>query len=197
MSSVAGRSEDLQLVERAREGDLQAFDALITKYRTRVFHMVYSMVRNEEDALDLAQEGFVRAWKNLHRFRGEASFYTWLYRIVNNVALDFMRRQKRRPSVSFEEQTEMGAEVDLGLASNDSELPHKNLEHAEMRSRIDEAIATLSPKHQAVILLKEVEGLHYHEIAQVMKTSIGTVMSRLFYARKRLQMLLGDLYEQS
>ncbi len=189
-------SDDLDLVRRSQGGDTRAFDELVTKYRTRIYAMVYQMVRNEQDAWDLAQDGFFKAWKSLDKFRFQSSFYTWLYRIVTNVSIDWLRKRTLRPEGEFDDniaRTDIEPTADVTPKAGVS--PQRQMERGELRERLDAAIARLSPEHRAVILLKEVEGLQYHEIADVVGCSIGTVMSRLFYARKKLQTLLKDLHE--
>jgi RNA polymerase sigma-70 factor (ECF subfamily) len=188
---------ELDLVKQCQAGNTEAFDQLVTRYRTRVFGMIYNMVHNEQDAWDLAQDSFLKAWKSISRFRGQSSFYTWMYRIVTNVTIDWLRKKQVKGS---------GAEFDDAIQLKDIDpasrtvpkadpLPHQRMERAEIRARIDEAIKQLSPEHRAVILMKETEDMQYHEIAEALGCSIGTVMSRLFYARKKLQNLLRDLYE--
>ncbi|CAN5507301.1 sigma-70 family RNA polymerase sigma factor [soil metagenome] len=188
---------ELDLVRQAQGGDTEAFDQLVGRFRNRVFGMVYNMVHNEQDAWDLAQDSFLKAWKSIGRFRGQSSFYTWLYRIVMNVTIDAMRKKQVKGT---------GAEFDDAIQLKEIEpasrtvphadaLPHERMQHQEIRSRIDAAIAQLSPEHRAVILMKEIEDMQYHEIAESLGCSIGTVMSRLFYARKKLQNLLRDVYE--
>jgi RNA polymerase sigma-70 factor, ECF subfamily len=188
---------ELDLVKQCQAGDTDAFDQLVTRYRLRVFSMIYNMVHNEQDAWDLAQDSFLKAWKSIGRFRGRSSFYTWIYRIVTNVTIDWLRKKQIRGT---------GAEFDdsIGLRTIEpashtvpkaDPQPSQRIEQEEIRARIDAAIAQLSPEHRAVILMKETEDMQYHEIAEVLGCSIGTVMSRLFYARKKLQSLLRDVYE--
>jgi RNA polymerase sigma-70 factor, ECF subfamily len=188
---------ELDLVKQCQAGDPEAFDQLVGRYRTRVFGMIYNMVHNEQDAWDLAQDSFLKAWKSIGRFRSQSSFYTWIYRIVTNVTIDWLRKKQVKGS---------GAEFDDAIQLKDIDpasrtvpkadaLPHQRMEQREIRARIDDAIAQLSPDHRAVILMKETEDMQYHEIAEALGCSIGTVMSRLFYARKKLQNLLRDLYE--
>jgi RNA polymerase sigma-70 factor, ECF subfamily len=188
---------ELDLVKRCQSGDTGAFDELVTRYRTRVFGMIYNMVHSEQDAWDLAQDAFVKAWKSIKRFRGHSSFYTWLYRIVMNVAIDWVRKKQVRFSgVEFDDTTQL-KEIDPAskTAPKADALPYETMERGEIRERIDQAIAQLTPEHRAVILMNEIEEMQYHEIAEALGCSIGTVMSRLFYARKKLQNLLRDVYE--
>jgi RNA polymerase sigma-70 factor, ECF subfamily len=188
---------ELDLVRRCQEGQTDAFDQLVTRYRTRVFAMIYNMVHNEQDAWDLAQEAFVKAWKSIGRFKGKSSFYTWIYRIGMNVTIDWLRKREiKAGGAEFDDAIEL-KEIDPASKTvpKADPLPHQRMQHQEIRSRIDKAIAQLSPEHRAVILMKEIEEMQYHEIAETLGCSIGTVMSRLFYARKKLQNSLRDVYE--
>jgi len=188
---------DIDLVTRSRTGDTAAFNELITRYRQRCFAMIYHMVRNEDDAWDLAQDGFVRAWRSLANFRGQSSFFTWLYRIMTNVSLDWLRKKRIEGGQEFDDTVGLrhvapGAQT----APKPVMAPADRLADAEIRKRIDAAIARLSDDHRAVIVMRELEGMEYQEIADALGCSIGTVMSRLFYARRKLQDMLRDIYEQ-
>jgi RNA polymerase sigma-70 factor, ECF subfamily len=188
---------ELELVRQAQAGQTEAFDQLVARFRTRIFAMIYNMVHNEQDAWDLAQDSFVKAWKSIGRFRGQSSFYTWIYRIVMNVTIDWLRKkQVRGAGAEFDDAIEL-KEIDPASRTvpQADALPHQRMEQKEIRVRIDAAIAQLSPEHRAVVLMKEIENMQYHEIAESLGCSIGTVMSRLFYARKKLQDLLRDVYE--
>jgi RNA polymerase sigma-70 factor (ECF subfamily) len=188
---------ELELVKQAQAGDTEAFDQLVSRFRTRVFGMIYNMVHNEQDAWDLAQDSFVKAWRSIARFRGQSSFYTWIYRIVMNVTIDWLRKkQVKGTGAEFDDAIQL-KEIDPASRTvpKADALPHEQMVHGEIRARIDTAIAQLSPEHRAVILMKEIEEMQYHEIAESLGCSIGTVMSRLFYARKKLQNLLRDVYE--
>ena len=188
---------ELDLVKQCQAGDTEAFDQLVIRYRTRVFAMIYNMVHNEQDAWDLAQESFLKAWRSIRRFRGRSSFYTWIYRIVMNVTIDSLRKkQVKGAGTEFDDAIGL-KEIEPGSRTvpKADPLPHQRMERSEIRARIDKAIAQLSPEHRAVILMKETEEMQYHEIAEALGCSIGTVMSRLFYARKKLQNLLRDVYE--
>jgi RNA polymerase sigma-70 factor (ECF subfamily) len=188
---------ELELVRRCQAGRSEAFDELVIRYRTRVFAMIYNMVHNEQDAWDLAQESFVKAWKSIKRFRRHSSFYTWIYRIVMNVTIDWLRKKQiKGAGTEFDDAIHL-KEIDPASRTvpKADPLPHERMQHAEIRARIEKAIKQLSPEHRAVILMKEIEGMQYHEIAESLGCSIGTVMSRLFYARKKLQHLLRDVYE--
>lgn len=177
--------QDLELARRSQAGDTEAFNELDAKYRNKIFAMVCCMVRNEHDAWDLAQEGFLQAWRSIHQFEGRSSFYTWLCRITVNLTIYSLRRNGR------------GEEVELNDAIPSS-LPGPGVKYqlTEIGEQVNAALAKLSPEHRAVVVLKEVENLQYHEIAQVLNLSMGTVMSRLFYARKKLQSTLRPIYNQ-
>jgi len=188
---------EFDLVRQAQAGDTEAFDQLVGRFRTRVFGMIYNMVHNEQDAWDLAQDSFLKAWKSIARFRGQSSFYTWMYRIVMNVTIDWLRKkQVKGVGAEFDDAIQL-KEIDPASRTvpHAAALPHERMEQKEIRGRIDAAIALLSPEHRAVILMKGIEDMQYHEIAESLGCSIGTVMSRLFYARKKLQNLLRDVYE--
>jgi len=188
--------DDRVLVKRCQAGDSNAFNELVIRYRNKVFTMVYGMVQNEQDAWDLAQEGFLKAWRSIHRFKGQSSFYTWLYRIMTNVTIDSLRRKGIHGETEFDDRI-VPASVEPGSRTTPSAvpLPHHKLEQREIRQRIDEALTKLSPEHRAVIVMKEIQDLQYGEISEILNCSLGTVMSRLFYARKKLQILLRDVYE--
>ena len=188
---------DLELVKQCQAGQTEAFDELVSRYRRRVFAMIYNMVHNEQDAWDLAQESFVKAWKSINRFRRHSSFYTWVYRIVMNVTIDWLRKKQIKGAGSEFDDSIQLKEIDPASRTvpKAEPLPHERMERNEIRAKIDNAIGQLSPEHRAVILMKEIEDMQYHEIAETLGCSIGTVMSRLFYARKKLQNLLRDVYE--
>jgi RNA polymerase sigma-70 factor (ECF subfamily) len=188
---------EIELVKRCQQGDTAAYDELVVRYRTRIFGMIYNMVHNEQDAWDLAQDSFIKAWKSIGRFRGKSSFYTWIYRIVMNVTIDWLRKKQiKGGGAEFDDAIQL-KEVDPAAktAPKPDVMPFERMQRSELREKIDNAIAQLSPEHRAVILMKETEGMQYHEIAEALGCSIGTVMSRLFYARKKLQNLLRDVYE--
>jgi RNA polymerase sigma-70 factor (ECF subfamily) len=188
---------ELDLVKRCQAGEADAFDELVVRYRTRIFGMIYNMVHNEQDAWDLAQDSFVKAWKSMKRFRGQSSFYTWMYRIVMNVTIDWLRKKQiKGAGAEFDDSIQL-KEIDPASKTvpKPDALPYERMQQTEIRAQIDNAISQLTPEHRAVILMKEIEDMQYHEIAEALGCSIGTVMSRLFYARKKLQTLLKDVYE--
>ena len=178
------RFEDPELARRSQAGDTEAFGELVTKYRAKIFTMVYGMVRDEQDAWDLAQEGFLKAWQSIHLFEGRSSFYTWLYSITVNLTIYSLRRKGRH------EEVELNDAIPSSLPG-----PGVKYQRTEIREQVNAALAKLSPEHRAVIVMKEIEDLQYSEIAEILNCSLGTVMSRLFYARKKLQLLLRDVYE--
>lgn len=186
-------ASDRELVERCQRGLLDAYEPLVNRYRDKVYALAYSMLRNEDDAADIAQEAFVRAWQAIGRFKKNASFYTWLYRITANLCIDFVRKRDRRPTVLFEEAVDPDADADLHVPPSNKQMPTDEAQRKELREQIDVALLELSPEHRTVILLREYEGLEYAEIAKVVGCSIGTVMSRLHYARKNLYKLLKDV----
>ena len=191
-----GSSEDAQLVVLCQRGDRAAFDRLVTKHRNQVYATIYNLARNEEEAWDLAQETFLKAWRHLAQFRNESKVSTWLHRIATNVAIDWVRRRRIESGVEFDDTLGLSQiEPSASTTPHAAALPHQNLQAHEIQSRIDAALKCLTPEHRAVIVLREVEGLHYEEIAETMGCTVGTVMSRLFYARKKLQILLRDVYE--
>jgi RNA polymerase sigma-70 factor (ECF subfamily) len=188
--------DDGALVRRCQQGDTTAFNDLVTRYRGKVFAMIYNMVHNEQDAWDLAQDGFLKAWKSIARFRGQSSFYTWLYRIMMNVTIDSLRRKQVTGEMEFDDSIGLpNVDPHASTVPRAAIMPQDKVTGDEIRCRIDAAIARLSPEHRAVILMREIDGLEYQEIADSLECSIGTVMSRLFYARKKMQSMLKDVYE--
>ncbi|MBI5819087.1 MAG: sigma-70 family RNA polymerase sigma factor [Verrucomicrobia bacterium] len=184
---------DAELVLRSQRGDMAAFEELVNRYREKVYGLAYGMAHNEPDAQDIRQETFVRAWQSIDRFRGQSAFYTWLYRITTNLAIDMMRKKSRGVTVPIE--TPEGArpiEAQMVDAPK-GRLPSDEAQRSDLRLAIDRAMAALSPEHRAVVLLKDFEGMEYRDIAKVVGCSMGTVMSRLFYARRHLQQLLRDV----
>jgi len=184
--------QDMAIVRRVQAGDVDAFDALIHRYRERVYGVIYNLTSNREDASDLAQDTFIKAFQSISRFRGKSSFFTWLYRIALNTTLTHLRKRKMRRFFSFEKLAEddpsasflegMAAESDSDKAALVSELQEK----------LNDAFQKLSLKHRTVVTLFEIDGLSHKEIAEVMGCSVGTVRSRLHYAKQLLQSELKD-----
>lgn len=187
---MAQESEEQALISQSAQGDREAFRALVERYQGRLLRLVRTLVRSREDAEDIVQESFVKAYQSLRGFRGDASFYTWLYRIAFNMAIDFKRKVARKAQDSHVEINELDKRQ--GLASSDAS-PAEIIQVKEDRELISSALKELSEDHRAVIVLREVDGLSYEEIAKITGVSIGTVMSRLHYARKKLQERLSQV----
>jgi RNA polymerase sigma-70 factor (ECF subfamily) len=189
-------SSDIDLVRLAQKGDMQAFEELVARHRDKVYARAFSMMRNEDEALDLSQDAWVKGWQRLHQFQGDSSFATWMTRIVINLCLDQLRKLKRKRAESLE-----AMEEDAGGIERHMEVvmpnPTAGLESAEMRQRIDRALAQLSHEHRTVLILHEFEQMEYKDIAKQVDCSIGTVMSRLFYARRRMASLLAGLKREN
>lgn len=183
------------LLERARSGDTQAFDEIVTSHRTRVYALLFQILRNEDDAMDLTQDTFIRAWRSLNKFDGRHPVATWLHRIATNAAIDLIRRHQVRPQCEINDGP-MAVDPASRTTPSAPAIPGEALDRRDLRAALDKALATLSPEHRAVIILREVEELSYEEIAARTRASMGTVMSRLFYARKHLQSLLKDAHEE-
>jgi RNA polymerase sigma-70 factor, ECF subfamily len=185
-------ADDVTLVRAAQKGDMGAFEELVARHRDKIYARAYSMMRNEEEAIDLSQEAWVKGWQRLVQFQGDASFTTWMTRITINLCLDQLRRKKRQRTESIEEMEEEsgGVERQMPVVTVN---PAERLERAELRARIDHALSQLSEAHRTVMVLHEFEQMEYKTIAKTMNCSIGTVMSRLFYARRKMAALLQDL----
>jgi RNA polymerase sigma-70 factor (ECF subfamily) len=188
---------DRGLVERAQQGDREAFRQLVQRHQRRAFAVAIGMVRDENDAREIVQEAFLRVYRSLDRFQGGSSFFTWLYRIVTNLSIDLMRKPARRekelldnPSISEED------EVFPFISRIDGADPIDVMRRREIASRIQQALDALPPYHRSVILMREVEGMSYQEMADAMEVSKGTIMSRLFHARQKLQRALVDCYRE-
>ena len=184
--------EDARLVKLAQRGDMLAFEELVARHRDKIYARAYTMMRNEDAALDLSQEAWVKAWQRLAQFQGDSSFATWATRITINVCLDQLRKNKRQRAESIEEMNEEsgGVERQMPVVTVN---PTERLERGELRQKIDEALAKLSDEHRTVLVLHEFQEMEYKEIAKTMDCSIGTVMSRLFYARRKMAALLAGL----
>ncbi len=183
---------DMALVERVKNGDTDAFGILTKKYRERLYSVVYNMLSNREDAMDIVQDSFIKAFSSIHSFKGNSAFYTWLYRIAVNMSITFLKRSRMRRFLSFENSNEemAGAEVLEKLSVNLS--GEKKLMLNELKEKLNEALQTLSIKHRTVVVLYEIEGLSHAEIAGITKTSEATVRTRLHYAKQQLQSALKD-----
>jgi RNA polymerase sigma-70 factor, ECF subfamily len=179
------QSEELELVRRSQAGDSEAFGELVTKYRAKIYSTLYAMVRNEHDALDLSQDGFMKAWVSIRQFEGRSSFYTWLYSLTVNFAINSLRRRGRR------EEIELDDTIPSSIPG-----PGANYQRTEIHEYLNAALAKLSPEHRSVIVLKEVENMRYEEIAEILNLSVGTVMSRLFHSRRKLRAILKPMYKE-
>ncbi len=188
-------ADDPALVRAAQSGDMAAFEELVARHRDKIYGRAYSMMRNEEEAIDLSQEAWVKGWQRLKQFQGEASFGTWMTRIVINLCLDQLRKQKRQRTESIEAMDEESGGVERQMPVVTAN-PTAGLERAETRQRIDRALSQLSHEHRTVLVLHEFEEMEYKEIARTMGCSIGTVMSRLFYARRKMAVLLADMKKE-
>ena len=185
-------ADDPTLVRAAQQGDMAAFEELVARHRDKIYARAYSMMRNEDEAIDLSQEAWVKGWQRLKQFQGEASFGTWMTRIVINLCLDQLRKHKRQRTESIEAMTEESGGVERHMPVVTAN-PTAGLERTELRQRIDKALGQLSHEHRTVLVLHEFEDMEYKEIAKNMGCSIGTVMSRLFYARRKMAALLADM----
>jgi RNA polymerase sigma-70 factor, ECF subfamily len=192
MGGSGGPADDRSLVELARRGDRDSFAALVRRHQDRAFNLAYQIVRNRDDALDVAQEAFAKAFASIQHFKGDASFMTWLHRIVVNLAIDSLRRKQRGGASSYDDTraTSEGQAAEFPAPDD----PAEALEQKQVRALLARGIAKLPPAQRAVLILREIEGMTYEEIARTVGCTLGTVMSRLFYARRRLrQALTGNL----
>jgi len=185
-------ASDQELVGWAKRGDMAAFEELVARHRDKIYARAFSMMRNEDEALDLSQEAWVKSWQRLKQFQGDSSFGTWMTRIVINLCLDQLRRRKRQRTESIEEMDEESGGVERQMPVVNVN-PTERLERGELRQKIDRALSQLSHEHRTVLVLHEFEEMEYKEIARTMECSIGTVMSRLFYARRKMAALLANL----
>jgi RNA polymerase sigma factor (sigma-70 family) len=180
------------LVRRARNGDLRAYDELVKRYQQRIYATIYHMTSNHEDANDLAQDSFIKAFQALKSFKGGSSFYTWLYRIAVNKTINFLKQRKNRVHMSLNDldfNTENNPDL-VALISD--KTPRRDAGLKELQEKLNTALLKLSEPHRLVVVLHDVQGMSHEEVAQVMDCNIGTVRSRLFYARQQLQSLLTD-----
>lgn len=186
------REEELRTVESVLGGDVNAFETLVLGYEKNVYNLALRMVKNPEDASDMAQEAFIRAYNSLASFRGESKFSVWLYRIVSNVCLDFLRSRSRHPTVSLSVENDEGEETELDIP-DESQSPEALLERRLTRDSVRRGLDALSEEYRQILLLREIQGLSYDEIAETLSMELGTVKSRIFRARKKLcDFLLRD-----
>ena len=191
--------EDRGLIARAQAGDRVAFRALVERHQRRAFAIALALVRDENDARELVQDAFLRVYKGLNNFQGGSSFFTWLYRIITNLSIDLIRKPGRQ-LVDLDEgrfESDEGTEAEFPLLSRvDGSDPADVVRRREISARLHVALEALPPYHRGVIVMREIEGLSYEEMAQAMDVSKGTIMSRLFHARQKLQKALADCYEE-
>lgn len=190
MSALLAELDDIALVERVRAGDREAFRPLVERHQQTLYRMAWSRVRDDDEARDIVQAAFVKAWTHLDGYRSEASFLNWLRRIVENLCTDHVRKKVRRKTGSFDEAIATRDEDGSILEVHHEDSPHKALVRKELRERIHAALDELSEDQRQILLLREIDGLSYKEIADHVGIPEGTVMSRLFYARKRVQAIL-------
>jgi RNA polymerase sigma-70 factor (ECF subfamily) len=189
--------EDRALIARAQAGEVDAFRRLVERHQRHAFALALALVRDENDARELVQEAFLRAFKNLSTFQRDSSFFTWLYRIVTNLGIDLLRKPGRQVREPAEEAAATDGDVDIPfLGRYDGADPVEALRRREIAERLQTAFDQLPSYHRAVIVMRELEGLSYEEMASVMNVSKGTIMSRLFHARKKLQRVLADCYAE-
>jgi len=192
LENKARAAEDLALVNRAKQEDSAAYDELIRRYQERIYATVYHMTSNHEDANDLTQETFIKAYRALKSFKGDSSFYTWVYRIAINKTINFLKQRKNKFHMSLND-LDFNAEHDPDLVNLVSDkTPRRDLGLTELQEKLNAAMQKLSDVHRMVVTLHDVQGLSHDEIAEIMDCNVGTVRSRLFYARQQLQGSLAD-----
>ncbi len=193
---AAEAEEDRALIKKAQDGDRAAFRALVERHQRRAFAIAIGLVRDEQDAREIVQEAFLRVFRGLDSFHGGSSFFTWLYRIVTNLSIDLMRKPSRKEA-ELDPSREIKDEQDIPFLSRiDGADPHDAMRRTEIASTIQVALDALPPYHRGVILMREVEGMSYEEMAEAMGVSKGTIMSRLFHARQKLQRALAACYRE-
>ena len=179
------REQEAAVIRRVLDGDGNAFEALVAAYEKNVYNLALRMTGNAQDAEDMAQEAFVKAYTSLPGFRGDSKFSVWLYRIVSNVCLDFLRRQNRRPASSLSQEDEDGEESQMDIP-DESQSPEQLLERSLTQEAVQRGLQSLSAEQRQILLLREIQGLSYEEIAETLDLEAGTVKSRIFRARKKL-----------
>jgi RNA polymerase sigma-70 factor (ECF subfamily) len=190
-SKPAVSISDEELVRRVQSGDASAFDQLIDRYKSRLYGVIYNMLSNHEDAADLSQEVFLKAFKSIHKFRSDSNFYTWLYRIGINTGLNFIKKRKEAP-LSLNPWNPEAEEEQVLKELASPESVRGTLDSDEIREKLNEALQKLSEEHRTVVVLHDIEGMRHQEIAKVLGCSEATARSRLFYAHQQLQGLLAN-----
>jgi RNA polymerase sigma factor (sigma-70 family) len=191
-ADVPAEVSEGDLVQQARNGDLSAYDELVKRYQERIYATIYHMTSNHEDANDLAQDAFIKAFSALKSFKGGSTFYTWLYRIAVNKTINFLKQRKNKYHLSLND-LDFNAENDPDLVALIShKTPQRDAGLSELQKKLNEALLKLSEPHRMVVVLHDVQGMSHDEIAEIMGCNIGTVRSRLFYARQQLQGYLAE-----
>ena len=200
MELLKTQPDDLTLVRRCQKGDQAAFRWLVERYQRKAFAQALGMLKDKDEAMDVAQEAFVKVYRYLDHFKGDSSFYTWLYRIVANLCVDRMRRKasaQSSDSVEFDEKLEQEELATAGILSTRlGTNPQKSALRAELAEKIDDALSMIPEKHREILVMRELEGMTYEDLARVLKIPKGTVMSRLFHARAKMQGLLSEYLGQ-
>jgi len=191
-AEVSQRDLDWEIVLKVQSGNVGAFDQLVQKYREHIFSVIYNMTSNREDASDLTQETFIKAFQAIGRFRGKSSFFTWIYRIAINTTMTFLKKRNRRRYISYENVDEEVSNSEIFERLTAKNRTEKGLLINELQEKLNDALQRLSPKHRTVVILHEIEGLEHAEIAEITKASVGTVRSRLHYAKQQMQSFLQD-----
>ncbi len=189
---MSNESTDTKLVKRVQKGDKGAFDVLVLKYQQKIVNLVMRYVRDPEQAMDITQEAFIKAYRALPRFRGDSAFYTWLYRIAVNTAKNYLAAQRRRP-MDIELDLQDPEQYDLHARLKETDTPEGVTMGQELRTAVERAIAALPEDLRTAIILRELDGMSYEEIAQTMECPVGTVRSRIFRARDAISKRLGVL----
>jgi RNA polymerase sigma-70 factor (ECF subfamily) len=194
-SEAPAQPDDITLVRQAQDGDAAAFDELVRRYQRQIYGVIYHMTSHHEDASDLAQEAFVKAWQALKSFKGDSSFFTWIYRIAVNRTLNHLKTRKFRESKHRFSINDLDAEAEnhpdmVALVAHNT--PRRDLALVELQERLNEAMAQLSENHRLVVTLHDIQGLPHEAIAHIMNCNTATVRTRLFYARQQLQGILSD-----
>ena len=193
VDAAAEAAEIRALVDRARGGDLDAYNELVARHQKKIYALVYNMTSSREDAEDLTQDVFVKAFHSLGHFKGDSSFYTWIYRIAVNRTINFLKKRKRGANRMSLDDMDQAVERDPDyVALSSRESPFRDMTLTELQEKLNAALQTLSEKHRAVVVLHDIEGVPHEEIAVMMECSPGTVRSRLFYARQELQKELAE-----
>ncbi len=191
---MANKVTDNELIERVKNGEKSAYDLLVLKYQQRIVNLVSRFVRNHSDALDVTQEAFIKAYRALPNFRGDSAFYTWLYRIAVNTAKNQLAVQSRRPKISDYDVSDI-EQIEGNTALKDEATPESLLLKDELQATVLKAIDDLPEDLKTAIMLREIEGLSYEEIACVMECPIGTVRSRIFRARESIDQKMSPLLQ--